>query len=80
MQTASNTVSNTRGIQPLTAQEAQWLNRVIESEDLHVLFQPIADASQHSIYGYEGLIRGPKTPPLRLFDVAMQAGLLVELH
>ncbi|SJN13493.1 diguanylate cyclase/phosphodiesterase (GGDEF & EAL domains) with PAS/PAC sensor(s) [Halomonas citrativorans] len=67
----------------MTAQEAQWLNRIIESEDLHVLFQPIVDASQQSIYGYEALIRGPKTSPLhsplRLFDVAMQAGLLVEL-
>ncbi|MGP9498562.1 hypothetical protein [Halomonas sp. AOP43-D1-4] len=58
----------------MTTQEAQWLNRVIESEGLHVLFQPIVDASQHSIYGYEALIRGPKTSPLHLFDVAMQAG------
>ncbi|MGO3058177.1 MAG: bifunctional diguanylate cyclase/phosphodiesterase [Halomonas sp.] len=67
----------------MTAQEAHWLNRIIEAEDLHVLFQPIVDASQQAIYGYEALIRGPETSPLhsplRLFDVAMQAGLLVEL-
>tara|TARA_R110000850_G_scaffold102387_6_gene211392 strand:+ start:4572 stop:6320 length:1749 start_codon:yes stop_codon:yes gene_type:complete len=67
----------------MTAQEAQWLNQIIVAEELHVLFQPIVDATQQSIYGYEALIRGPKTSPLhsplRLFDVATQAGLLVEL-
>lgn len=67
----------------MTAQEAQWLNQIIAAEELHVLFQPIVDANQQSIYGYEALIRGPKTSPLhsplRLFDVATQAGLLVEL-
>jgi diguanylate cyclase (GGDEF)-like protein len=67
----------------MTAQEAQWLNQIIAAEELHVLFQPIVDATQQSIYGYEALIRGPKTSPLhsplRLFDVATQAGLLVEL-
>ena len=67
----------------MTAQEAQWLNQIIATEELHVLFQPIVDVSQQSIYGYEALIRGPKASPLhsplRLFDVATQAGLLVEL-
>lgn len=67
----------------MTAQEAQWLNQIIAAEELHVLFQPIVDANQQSIYGYEALIRGPKTSPLhsplRLFDVATQAGLLVDL-
>ncbi len=69
----------------MTAQqeEAHWLDRIIATEDLHVLFQPIVDASQQAIYGYEALIRGPMGSPLhsplRLFDVAMQAGLLVEL-
>ncbi len=67
----------------MTAQEAQWLNQIIATEELHVLFQPIVDANQQAIYGYEALIRGPKTSPLhsplRLFDVATQAGVLVEL-
>lgn len=67
----------------MTAQEAQWLNQIIATEELHVLFQPIVDANQQAIYGYEALIRGPKASPLhsplRLFDVATQAGLLVEL-
>lgn len=67
----------------MTAQEAQWLNKIIAAEELQVLFQPIVDANQQAIYGYEALIRGPKTSPLhsplRLFDVATQAGLLVEL-
>ena len=67
----------------MTAQEAQWLNKIIAAEELHVLFQPIVDANQQAIYGYEARIRGPKMSPLhsplRLFDVATQAGLLVEL-
>ncbi|OBA00359.1 bifunctional diguanylate cyclase/phosphodiesterase [Halomonas sp. G11] len=67
----------------MTAQEAQWLNRIIHTEDLQVLFQPIVDASQQAIYGYEALVRGPRASPLysplRLFEVATQAGLLVEL-
>ncbi|MGM0543849.1 MAG: bifunctional diguanylate cyclase/phosphodiesterase [Pseudomonadota bacterium] len=67
----------------MTAQEAQWLDRIIRAEDLQVLFQPIVDASQQAIYGYEALIRGPRSSPLhsplRLFEVATQAGLLVEL-
>lgn len=67
----------------MTAQEAQWLKKIIANEELHVLFQPIVDASQQAIYGYEALIRGPKTSPLhsplRLFEVATQAGKLVEL-
>lgn len=67
----------------MTAQETQWLNQIIAAEELHVLFQPIVDANQQAIYGYEALIRGPKTSPLhsplRLFDVATQTGQLVEL-
>ncbi|EHJ93941.1 Putative cyclic di-GMP phosphodiesterase YliE [Vreelandella boliviensis LC1] len=71
------------GSRQMTAQEGQWLNQIIAAEELHVLFQPIVDASQRAIYGYEALIRGPKTSPLhsplRLFEVATQAGKLVEL-
>ncbi|HEB03472.1 MAG TPA: GGDEF domain-containing protein, partial [Halomonas sp.] len=67
----------------MTTQETQWLNHIIAAEELHVLFQPIVDANQQAIYGYEALIRGPKTSPLhsplRLFDVATQTGQLVEL-
>lgn len=67
----------------MTAQEAQWLTRIIADEALDVLFQPIADTSQQAIYGYEALVRGPVASPLhsplRLFEVATQAGKLVEL-
>lgn len=67
----------------MTTQETQWLNQIIAAEELHVLFQPIIDANQQAIYGYEALIRGPTTSPLhsplRLFDVATQTGQLVEL-
>ncbi|CAM4070567.1 bifunctional diguanylate cyclase/phosphodiesterase [Vreelandella rituensis] len=67
----------------MTVQEAQWLDYLIAHEDLQVVFQPIVDVSQQSIYGYEALIRGPLDSPLhspvRLFEVATQAGFLVEL-
>ncbi|MYL24953.1 bifunctional diguanylate cyclase/phosphodiesterase [Vreelandella massiliensis] len=67
----------------MTAQEAQWLTRIIADEALEVLFQPIVDTGQQVIYGYEALVRGPAASPLhsplRLFEVATQAGKLVEL-
>ncbi|WP_447956950.1 bifunctional diguanylate cyclase/phosphodiesterase [Vreelandella sp. EE7] len=67
----------------MTAQDTQWLNHILENEDLTIVFQPIVDASQQAIFGYEALARGPENSPLysplRLFDVAMQAGHLVEL-
>lgn len=67
----------------MTAQETHWLERIIAEAALDVLFQPIVDASRPGIYGYEALVRGPRASPLhsplRLFDVATQAGMLVEL-
>lgn len=67
----------------MTAQEAHWLERIIAEAALDVLFQPIVDAGRPGIYGYEALVRGPRASPLhsplRLFEVATQAGMLVEL-
>ncbi|MGM0784571.1 MAG: bifunctional diguanylate cyclase/phosphodiesterase [Pseudomonadota bacterium] len=63
--------------------EGDALRAIIEGERLTVHFQPIVDAGRRTIHGYEALARGPEASPLRspvrLFDVATQAGLLVEL-
>ncbi|MCB8888346.1 bifunctional diguanylate cyclase/phosphodiesterase [Vreelandella malpeensis] len=67
----------------MTSQDAHWLSRILDGDELYVLFQPIVDANRQAVFGYEALIRGPEHSPLhsplRLFDVALQAGLLVEL-
>lgn len=67
----------------MTAQEVQWLEQIIDSESLDIVFQAIVDASKPCIFGYEALARGPVDSPLhsplRLFDVATSAGKLVEL-
>ncbi len=39
-------------------------NRVIDQEQLSVVFQPIVALSKQSIYAYEGLVRGPENTPL----------------
>ena len=67
----------------MTFTEAAELKAIIEGERLTPCFQPIVDVSRQRIHGYEALMRGPEGSPLhsplKLFDVAMQAGLLVEL-
>lgn len=59
------------------------LKRIIAEERVFVEFQSILSARNHSIIGYEGLIRGRtrdgKTiPPLFLFDAARKHGLTLE--
>lgn len=67
----------------MTFLEAAELRSIIEDERLTPYFQPIVDVAQQRTHGYEALIRGPEGSPLhsplKLFEVAMQAGLLVEL-
>jgi len=64
-------------------QAGQALRAILESDRLRVFFQPIVDMSRQTIHGYEALVRGPEGSPLqspvRLFDEATRAGLLVEL-
>lgn len=67
----------------MTPSEQHLLEAIIVGEQLTPYFQPIVDMGQRRIHGYEALIRGPQHSPLhapqRLFESAMQAGLLVEL-
>ncbi|QJQ98047.1 GGDEF domain-containing protein [Halomonas sp. PGE1] len=63
--------------------EQSLLDEIIADEGLTPHFQPIVDVARRDIHGYEALIRGPSGTllhaPQRLFEVAMQAGRLVEL-
>lgn len=59
------------------------LESIIHHRSLHPTFQAIACLQNQTIYGYEGLIRGPKQTPLHsptmLFEAAQRCGLLSEL-
>ncbi|MEN8261036.1 MAG: EAL domain-containing protein, partial [Pseudomonadota bacterium] len=59
------------------------IDRIIRQEDLTAHFQPIVLLNKQSIFGYEGLIRGPSDSALHapesLFNAAHQCGRLVEL-
>lgn len=59
------------------------LRELLDSRQLHVLFQPIAEVAVGEVFGYEALIRGPSDSPLHspltLFDTAMACGVLSEL-
>ena len=59
------------------------LQRIILEEDITTLFQPIVDLQSGKVMGYEALTRGPSgtvfEPPLLLFSLARDAGLLFEL-
>lgn len=63
--------------------DAHWLDHIIETNALTVLFQPIVDGESQLIFGYEALIRGPSDSPLysplMLFGTAEHEGRLVEL-
>jgi diguanylate cyclase (GGDEF)-like protein len=56
---------------------------ILKNKQLTAHFQPIVNLQHRSIYGYEGLIRGPSDSPLgspqRLFEVATRCDRLVEL-
>ncbi|HUL13166.1 MAG TPA: GGDEF domain-containing protein [Methylococcaceae bacterium] len=59
------------------------LDRIIAEEQLTAVFQPIVSLNQQSIFGYEGLIRGPADSllyrPSVLFAVAAKYQRLAEL-
>lgn len=60
------------------------LKEIIYCEKIIVHFQPILSARNHSIIGFEGLVRGKGRngdliPPACLFDAARENGLMVEL-
>lgn len=58
--------------------------QLIDSESLHIVFQPIYDVSANEPMGYEALTRGPSGHPLefpnQLFEVAHTFGLLSKLE
>ncbi len=59
------------------------LVRILDQGALDILFQPIVRTHDHGIFGYEALVRGPRTSalhePAALFPYAADAGRLVEL-
>ena len=59
------------------------LERVMNEEQLSVVFQPILSLDKQSIYAYEGLVRGPENSPLHspgdLFDAAAHRQCLSRL-
>jgi EAL domain-containing protein (putative c-di-GMP-specific phosphodiesterase class I) len=60
------------------------IQRIIFDEDIRVLAQPIICFASGEIMGWELLSRGPEDSPyyqpLRLFELAEQAGLLIHLE
>ncbi len=61
----------------------QQLQAILTGKHLTACFQPIINLDSRSIYGYEGLIRGPSDSPLHsplmLFEAASRHNRLVEL-
>jgi EAL domain-containing protein (putative c-di-GMP-specific phosphodiesterase class I) len=58
------------------------LSQIIDSDSLRSVYQPIVDLYDHSVVGYEALVRGPEGPmesPAQLFGTAALEGRLVEL-
>lgn len=61
----------------------QELKRILSEGDITTLFQPIVNVEKQSVFGYEGLSRGPSDSPLHpaqiLFETAERCGLALEL-
>lgn len=60
------------------------LQRLVDNRQLKVVFQPIVDVINHSITGFEALIRGPEDSALarpdQLFAAATEYGMLAKLE
>lgn len=60
------------------------IKKIIEQELLYPVYQPIFRLYDGEVYGYEGLIRGPKGTvyhnPVTLFNSASKHNMLVELE
>lgn len=60
------------------------LQRILEAQQLTILFQPIADVRTASILGYEALMRGPQNSrlasPMDLLGAAKQCGMTAALE
>lgn len=57
---------------------------ILDSGALQTLYQPIVNLVEHTILGFEALIRGPSDSPLHsplpLFDMALRSGRLTQLE
>lgn len=49
------------------------LQNILDNGMLHPVFQPVINLAEHSIYGYESLIRGPAGTPLHTADMLFSA-------
>src|SRR5690606_1738855 len=60
------------------------LQRLLDNRQLKAVFQPIVDVVNHSITGFEALIRGPADSALarpdQLFAAATEYGMLAKLE
>jgi len=60
------------------------IKSLILNQELTIVFQPIFNAANNSVWGYEALTRLPEehpiTSPATLFDLAEKCGLLSELE
>ncbi|HLA36334.1 MAG TPA: GGDEF domain-containing protein [Rhodocyclaceae bacterium] len=69
---------------PKPASRMSELSELLTLRRLHAVFQPIVDLRNGSIYGFEGLIRGPENSPLHtphaLFEQARRSDMTVELE
>jgi len=67
----------------LELSHAQSLDEILEKSLVTPVFQPIISLKSNTIYGYEGLIRGPSNSPLHspfnLFNAAAKHNRLAEL-
>ncbi|MBV8464786.1 MAG: EAL domain-containing protein, partial [Burkholderiales bacterium] len=78
--TAVTTQDNAADAQALK----QELDRVLREDTLNPVFQPIVSLRDGSIFGYEGLIRGPSNSPLHsplaLLQTADRFGQLIDVE
>jgi len=62
----------------------KMLRSILDQRNLSALFQPVMDFSSGTIFGFEGLIRGPADSPLHspinLFSAARNQGLTLEIE
>ena len=63
--------------------EVEPLQQMLEGQQISVLFQPLIDRAEHTLFAFEALARGDRTDlpssPVALFELARDQGLELEL-